>query len=63
MTSSPLTAADMDTEEALEAEVEEAITLCARATSGGRFAPRWWYQREMPLRIPLGWRRLVPLAY
>jgi 3-oxo-5-alpha-steroid 4-dehydrogenase len=22
-----------------------------------------WYQREMPLRIPLGWRRLVPLAY
>jgi hypothetical protein len=19
-----------------------------------------WYQREMPLRIPLGWRRLVP---
>src|SRR5499427_10391608 len=22
-----------------------------------------WYQREMPLRIPIGWRRLVPFAY
>jgi hypothetical protein len=22
-----------------------------------------WYQREMPLRIPSGWRRLVPFAY
>src|SRR6516165_2875466 len=22
-----------------------------------------WYQREMPLRIPTGWRRLVPFAY
>jgi hypothetical protein len=22
-----------------------------------------WYRREMPLRIPSGWRRLVPFAY
>jgi 3-oxo-5-alpha-steroid 4-dehydrogenase len=22
-----------------------------------------WYQREMPLQIPLSWRRLVPFAY
>jgi hypothetical protein len=22
-----------------------------------------WYQREMPLRIPSGWRRLLPFAY
>ena len=22
-----------------------------------------WYRREMPLRIPTGWRRLVPFAY
>ena len=22
-----------------------------------------WYQREMPLRIPTGWRRLVPFVY
>jgi hypothetical protein len=22
-----------------------------------------WYRREMPLRIPLHWRRLIPCAY
>jgi hypothetical protein len=22
-----------------------------------------WYRQEMPLRIPSGWRRLIPFAY
>jgi 3-oxo-5-alpha-steroid 4-dehydrogenase 1 len=22
-----------------------------------------WYRREMPLRIPSGWRRLIPFVY